>query len=142
MAPKIDFSKLSAEDREALDQYFNDRFQEAQEFDARCREREQRNERFYGGVLQTLKLADGKQKFTKKKDESGKDISVPVLTEDGQPTFWESSYYCEVAQLGNTELIRVSLDLGKDLVEGHSYEFIGKQVEGKFLVKRVDKIRL
>lgn len=142
MAPKIDFSKLSAEDKEALDQYFNDRFQEAQEFDALCREREQRNVRQYGGVLQSIKLSEGKQKFTTKKDDNGKEVSTPVLTEDGQPTFWDSSYYCDVAQLGNTEKIRVSLVLGKDLCEGHSYEFFGKQIDGRFIVNRVDKIRL
>jgi hypothetical protein len=83
---------------------------------------------FYGGQLSDLRLASGRQRF--KRDDKGNYTTEPVLDANEQPTFWDSTYYCTLNQLGGKRDFQISVDLGKDLNDGHWYDFSGDLGDG------------
>lgn len=107
--------------------------------DLRAKE-EARNRRSfqYGGRLASCNISKPSQKFSKSKDEHGKEVKTPILDEQGQPTFWDSSYYCVLEQLGSSCSFVVPLDLGKDLSVGLWYEFSGDKADDS----KKDKVKV
>lgn len=88
----------------------------------------------YGGTLVSLELSTPQAKV----DRTTK---LPVLV-DGQPTFWDAIYFCELAHLGSSRKFVVPLELGKDLDKGMDYKFEGDliDVDNKLKVKLITKI--
>lgn len=121
---------MAVKTQEELENEMYARVMERIEADNRLKEEARNRKSFqYGGRLASCNLSKPSQKFSKSKDESGKVISTPILDEHGQPTFWESSYYCVLEQLGSTCTFVVPLDLGKDLNVGSWYEFSGDKAD-------------
>lgn len=86
----------------------------------------------YGGQLAECKLSTPREKTREIDDGKGGKKRVPVLDDEGQPTFWDSQYYCTLIQLGGTEQFSISMELGKDLSIGSWYRFDGSRGgEGK-----------
>lgn len=88
----------------------------------------------YGGTLLAVELSTPQPKIDRTTKE--------VVMVNGQPSFWESIYFCELAHLGSSRKFVVPLELGKDLVQGNSYLFTGTLVDeqNKLKVKLITKI--
>ncbi len=88
----------------------------------------------YGGTLLAVELSTPQAKI----DRTTKQ---PILS-DGQPTFWDAIYFCELAHLGSSRKFVVPLELGKDLEKGMDYLFEGDliDVDNKLKVKLITKI--
>jgi len=89
----------------------------------------------YGGTLMNIDEFAAKQKIDRTTKE-------PILDSEGRPTFWDSSYYVELAHLGSSRKFVVPLELGKDLIKGSDYFFEGDlaDVDNKLKVKTITKI--
>lgn len=123
------------EQKEAMYAEIMERVQNEQ----RIREEKRSKNTFeYGGQLTELRMSNPRQRTRDVDDGKGGKTKVPVLDENQQPTFWDAQYYCTLVQMGGSEQFAVSLELGKDLVEGHWYSFEGSRGgEGK-----KDKVRV
>lgn len=88
----------------------------------------------YGGTLLAIDISTPQKKIDTKTKE-------PILV-DGQPTFWDAIYFCELAHLGSSRKFVVPLELGKDLEKGMDYLFEGDliDVDNKLKVKLITKI--
>ena len=88
----------------------------------------------YGGTITSLEMSTPQPKIDK--------VTKEVIFANGQPTFWDAIYFCEVAHLGSSRKFVVSLDMGKDLTIGADYLFEGalSDVENKLKVKVITKL--
>lgn len=120
---------LTQEQKDALFAEWNEQAQTAERLKE---ERRSRNTFSYGGQLSELNLSKPREKTREIDDGKGGKTRAPVLDDQGQPTFWDTQYYCTLVQLGGMEQFTISMELGKDLTVGSWYDFTGSRGgEGK-----------
>lgn len=111
-------------------------WQEKQEAAARIKAEKLNISAFqYGGTILNIDTFEPKPK-------TDKTTGAPILNSEGQPTFWDASYYVEIAHLGSSRKFVVPLELGKDLQKGLDYLFEGdlSDTDNRIKVKRITQI--
>lgn len=132
-------SNISLKDQEALYAAFMEKM-EAE--NARKNEMLNRSKFEYGGKLTKCDMSKPNQKMREVKNANGEIVGrEPILDELGQPTFWDTVYYCELSHIGSSRKFSVSLELGKDLSVGMDYLFEGVFLDdGRLKVSTITQI--
>jgi hypothetical protein len=107
---------ITQADKEALFAEWNEQHQNAERI---FNEKSNEDSFSFGGKLISCNASQPRPKIDKATNE-------PILDSKGQPTFWDSVYWCEIQQLGKTRKYSVSVELGKDLNVGSWYTFSGE----------------